>query len=151
MSSIALQQAWIPFLDRWHWAQFTTNTFREQVHPERADRVWSVWICKMNRVLYGHRWEKRGKGLYWCRVREWQKRGVTHFHGLLGGEGVSELDCHRWEEEWWRLAGIARVEKPRSEHAVQHYLTKHISRGAEIDLGGSLLAVLKSDTSFRCS
>jgi len=140
--TIALQEAWIPFLDRWHWTQFTTHTFREQVHPERAERVWRIWICKMNRVLYGHRWEKRGLGVYWCRATEWQRRGVTHFHALLGGEGVDELDSYRWEEEWWRLAGIACMEKPWSKYAVEHYLTKHVAWGAEVDLGGPLPDVL---------
>ena len=143
-----LQHAWMPFLDRWAWAQFTTNTFREPVHPERADRLWSIWLAMMNRALYGHRWEKRGKGLYWCRAREWQQRGAPHFHGLLGGEGASDLDRHRWEAAWWRLAGMARMEMPRSAQAVQGYLTKHLSRGAEIDLGGPLLVDLGSETSF---
>ncbi len=149
--SSSLQPAWIQFLDRWEWAQFTTNTFRQEVHPERADRVWRVWISMMNRTLYGHRWWKRGQGLYWCRVSEWQKRGVTHFHALLGGERVSDLECRRWQEAWWHLAGIARMEQPRSNHAVQCYLTKYISRGAEITLGGSLLDVVSSETLFRCS
>lgn len=151
INSSSLQPAWIQFLDHWDWAQFTTNTFREEVHPERADRLWCIWISMMNRKLYGHRWWKRGQGLYWCRSLEWQQRGVAHFHALLGGEGASDLDCRRWQEEWWRLAGIARMEKPRSQHEVKCYLTKHISRGAEIDLGGPLVAVLKAKTVFRCS
>ena len=149
MSAIRLQQAWMPFLDRWDWALFSTNTFRAQVHPERADRVWRVWISMMNRALYGHRWWKRGKGLYWCRACELQQRGAPHFHGLLGGEGAEDLDCGRWQEEWWRLAGLARMEPPRSKQGVQHYLTKHIARGAEIDFGGPLPDVLCSEASFR--
>lgn len=136
MSSIALRSAYVDLLDRWTWDQFATNTFRNEVHPEKADKLWRLWISKMNRHLYGHRWDRRGGGLFWCRASELQKRGVTHFHGLIGGHGASTLDCRRWQDEWFSLAGIARMERPNSENAVQHYLVKHISRGAEIDFGG---------------
>ena len=138
MTSISLQQGYIELLNRWRWDQFVTNTFRTELHPEKADRLWHRWISKMNRHLYGHRWDKRGQGLYWCRTREFQKRGVTHFHGLIGGHGALTLDRYRWEEEWFRSAGIARMEKPISINAVQSYITKYLFRGAEIDFGGPL-------------
>ena len=131
-------------LDGWDWSQFTTNTFRHDVHPEKANRLWRVWISIMNRRLYGHRWWKHGKGLYWCRVTELQQRGAIHFHGLLGGDRADTLDSSRWAAEWFRLAGIARMEKPNSKDAVQNYVTKYIVRGGEIDFGGPLMLTQRS-------
>lgn len=145
----SLQNAWIPFLQRWDWKIFCTNTFRVEVHPDRAEHAWRVWIAMMNRVLYGHRWEKHGKGIFWGRVREFQQRGAMHYHGLLSGEGVSDLDCRRWESVWWRLAGTARMEPPRSQCGVQNYLVKHIALGSELDLDGPLLDGLSVEESAR--
>ncbi len=133
---LTLQEAYEEFLNRWRWDLYTTNTFRHDIHPEKANKQWRLWVSKMNRHLYGHRWQKRGKGLYWCRVSEFQERGVLHFHGLLGGAGAATLDFRRWQDEWFRLAGQARIETPDCSEAVQRYLTKYLLRGAEIDFGG---------------
>lgn len=53
-----LRQGYRDLIDRWDWHQFTTNTFQNDVHPEQANRLWCLWINKMNRSLYGHRWYK---------------------------------------------------------------------------------------------
>lgn len=74
----SIRGAWTTFLDRWEWDWFVTLTFREHVHPERADKLFRVWISKINRELYGHRWYKRGDGVYWARALEYQKRKVLH-------------------------------------------------------------------------
>ena len=41
-------------------------------------------------------------------------------------------------DEWFDLAGIARIEPPRSSEAVRAYCAKYIVKGGEIDLGGPL-------------
>lgn len=138
MTTNDLRHAYVQLMDRWSWNRFTSNTFRQAVHPEKGDKLWRVWIGRMNRHLHGHRWERRGEGLYWCRVSEMQGREATHFHGLIGGEGADTLDSRRWKEEWFAMAGIARMETPNSINAVAYYMTKHLERGAEIDFGGSL-------------
>lgn len=138
MTTLALQQGYLELLSRWRWDLFVTNTFRTELHPDKADRLWRCWISKMNRWLYGHRWEKRGLGLYWCRAQERQQRGVTHFHGLLGGPRALTLNRNDWEKEWLCMAGFADIETPRSSYAVQSYITKHLFKGAEIEFGGPL-------------
>lgn len=133
-----IQAAYIDLLSRWRWQQFTTNTFRQSVHPERADKVWRVWISKMNRHLFGSRWSEHKEGLGWVRASEMQKRDVLHFHGLLCGPGSERLDYRKWKEEWFDMAGIARLEVPTSSDAVTSYVSKYVVKGGEIDFGGVL-------------
>jgi predicted DNA-binding transcriptional regulator AlpA len=139
-SRIALQEGYDELLSRWHWDLYTTNTFQNDIHPEKVHRRWRLWIAKMNRHLYGHRWQEHGKGLYWCRVSEYQQRGVLHFHGLLSGPRAATLDLRRCQDQWFRLGGQARIERPKSQQAVQRYITKYVLRGVEIDFGGPLMS-----------
>lgn len=132
-----LGEAWSGFLGRWPWDLFATLTFRgDAVHPESADKRYRVWISKINRSLYGTRWFKHGKGIRWVRALEHQRRGIVHFHALLGGERVKELRRLTLMDEWFDLAGIARIETPRNSEAVRAYCAKYVVKGGEIDFGG---------------
>ena len=134
-----LTPAWVNLLGRWRWDWFATLTFRgDTVHPEAADKRFRIWISKINRSLYGPRWSKQKKGIRWVRALELQRRGVIHFHALLGGDGLSELRRLSWMDEWDKLAGWARIEPPRSSEAVRAYCSKYVVKGGEIDLGGPL-------------
>lgn len=135
----ALQGAWVEFLDRWDWAWFCTLTFREAPHPEKADKVFRVWISKMNRELYGSRWYKHGDGLRWVRPTEYQERGAIHYHPLVGGPDMEKLRRLSWMDEWEDLAGWARIEPPAHGAAVREYVCKVYSvKQGEIDLGGPM-------------
>jgi len=140
LSSDELTQAWQDLLGRWRWDWFATLTFKDVVHPEKAEKLFCVWISKINRRLYGPRWFKHGKGIRWVRSLEFQRRGVIHFHALLGGDGLSHLHRLSWMDEWDKLAGFARIEPPRSSEAVRAYCAKYVVKGGEIDLGGPLKA-----------
>lgn len=146
-----LLTSWCEFIRRWTWDMFGTFTFRgDLVHPEHADKVFRVWVSKVNRQLYGGRWFKQGRGLVWARALEMQERGTVHFHALLAGPGLREL----WEQSWYRqedgrwanrlmdlwdeLAGYARLEVPRSAEAVTGYCSKYLLKGGELELGGPL-------------
>jgi len=134
-----LTQAWQDLLGRWRWDWFATLTFRgDAVHPEAADKRFRTWISKINRSLYGPRWSKQGTGVRWVRALELQRRGVIHFHALLGGDGLSDLRRLSWMDAWDELAGWARIEPPRSSEAVRAYCAKYVVKGGEIDLGGPL-------------
>jgi hypothetical protein len=136
-----LADAWADYLGRWEWDWFCTLTFRgDAVHPEAADKRFRVWASKINRELYGPRWWKHGKGVWWVRAVEMQRRGVPHFHALLRGAGVDELRRLSWMDEWARLAGWARIEPPDDANAVRAYCAKYVAKGGEIDLGGPLRA-----------
>jgi len=130
----ALVQAWATFLGRWSWDWFATLTFRGEVHPEAADKRFRVWVSKINRALYGPRWWKHGQGVRWVRALETQRRGVIHYHALLGGVGVDELRRLSWMDEWNRLAGYARIEPPADGAAVRGYCAKYVAKGGEVDV-----------------
>jgi hypothetical protein len=63
-----LVDAWVEYLSRWTWDWFVTLTFREAKHPEAAEKVFRVWISKMNRDMYGPRWSKHRRGVRWVRA-----------------------------------------------------------------------------------
>lgn len=124
-------------MERWPWDWFCTLTFRgDAVHPEAADKRFRVWVSKINRELYGRRWRKRGQGVRWVRAMEMQRRGVPHFHALLGAEGLDELRRLWWMDRWNQLAGFAKIEPPKNGGAVRGYCAKYVAKGGELDVGG---------------
>ena len=133
-----LQEAWIGYLGQWEWDWFATLTFRGEVHPEAADKRFRVWVSKINRELFGPRWSKKGLGIRWVRALELQRRGVIHYHALLGALGLESLRRFDWMEAWEKLAGFARIEPPRDRGIVVAYCSKYVIKGGEIDLGGPL-------------
>lgn len=133
-----LRDAWAELLCRWPWDWFATLTFRGDPHPEQADKVFRVWVSKLNRRLYGVRWSKYGKGLRWIRATELQRRGVIHYHALLGGDRLAQERRLDWMDEWDRLAGHARIEVPESAGAVVSYCSKYVVKGGEIDMSSTL-------------
>jgi len=132
--------AWAEFLNQWAWDWFGTFTFRgDFIHPESADKRFRVFVSKVNRALYGVRWYKKpGRAVRWARALETQKRGVVHYHALLGGVGLGELRRLTFMDTWAELAGWARIEPPRSSEAVRAYVSKYVVKDGEIDLGGPL-------------
>ena len=98
-----LTEEWALFLGRWSWDWFVTLTFRREIHPEAAAKLFRVWISKMNRELYGPRWRKHGHGVRWARALELQRRDVIHYHALVGGPGVGKLKRLTWMDEWYHL------------------------------------------------
>jgi hypothetical protein len=144
-----LADAWAEVLGRWRWSWFCTLTFRHEVHPEAADKLFRVWVSKMNRCLYGPRWAKHGKGLTWIRALEIQRRGVIHFHCLIAG--AEKLHRLTWMDEWNRLAGYARIQPPESSEAVRRYCAKYVLKGGEIDFGGpGMPSIHRSSWPARC-
>jgi len=130
--------AWADFLARFEWTWFCTLTFRSSVHPEKAAKLFHVWWCMMNQKLYGRRWRKKSQGVRWVRAIEYQKRHVLHFHVLVGGKGTPGLVAREFEEAWFDLAGIARMSLVESQDAALAYVSKYVSKGGQIDLGGPL-------------
>ena len=75
--------------------------------------------------------------MIWARGQEYQRRGVIHFHSLIGRipESVRRLD---WMDSWDDLAGFARIEKYDSTKGARFYLGKYVLKGGQVDLGGPL-------------
>jgi len=133
-----LQDSWIEFVSRFEpWELYCTLTFIEDTHPEQAERRFKRFIRSINESLYGRRYRERGKSIYWVKALEYQRRGVIHFHCLLGG-GVYKLHRLRtmqlWESE--KGNGMARIEKYNSTLGARNYLSKYVSKGkgGELDI-----------------
>ena len=137
-----LHKGWIGFIGRYEWHWFCTMTFRDFVHPEAADKRFRLFTSKLNRMLFGPRWSRKAHlTVYWARGMEYQKRGVLHFHALIGCRGKN-LNHHAirkyWESIWNELSGYARIEKVRSEQDAARYVTKYVTKGGQIDLSPNI-------------
>jgi len=140
----ALACAWREFIARFPMQWFCTFTFTEDVHPERAGKLFRLFIRKLNRQLYGAHFERRGReGVFWVLAWEYQQRGVLHFHALLGD--VEDLNARArrlsWMDAWHGFgppAGFARIEAIESQDAVRAYVTKYVVKGGQVDLSRSL-------------
>ena len=144
--SVTLRDAWQEFLSRFPLNWFCTFTFTENVHPERAAKLFRALIKRLNRDLYGSHFERKGLvGVYWVLAWEYQKRGVLHFHALLGATQDLNTLARRFDymKAWEDLgppAGFSRIEAIESQVAVQRYVTKYVAKGGQIDLSESLKA-----------
>jgi hypothetical protein len=117
-----LKKGWIEFLDRYKWTWFITLTFGRPLNENKADKMARVFMNKFNIAIYG----RHHKGLFYVMAREYQLRGVIHFHILAGGPGSGKFDPY-WLKEWWYSKfGIARIERIRNkEHSIA-YLLKYV-------------------------
>jgi len=147
-----LSHAWRDMLMRYQFQWFCTFTFAESVHPEAAAKTFEHWIKLLNQYLAGRKGSKDpAKQIFWVRALEWQKRDVIHYHALLAGnpeslhkqirwspDKESKSSIIYWEELWFHLAGICRIEEIRSHDAVAAYCSKYISKGGQIDMSNSI-------------
>ncbi len=141
-----LQTAWVELASKFEpYDLFVGLSFKESIHPEEATKRYNRFIRKINERLFGRNYRKQGKGVVWVRALEWQRRGVIHFHSLIGNGawkllriGVTEL----WENDtkYKRSRngenGKAWTVKYDSELGAKGYLAKYITkaRQGEIDI-----------------
>lgn len=129
-------EAYGSLIDRYSWDWFATLTFREEVHPEVAHKCFMRWTHGLNRNIFGVRyWKRPADGVTWARGLEYQKRGVIHYHALIGrvpGD-VRRLD---YMDAWDELAGYARIEPYDATKGARFYLGKYVLKGGQVDIGG---------------
>lgn len=130
----SLVDKWVEFLSPVKWEWFCTFTFRDDIHPEGADKAFRFLMAKLNRKLFGPRWYRKGESVQYVRALEYQKRGVIHFHALLAGVGGA--DRFSVMEQWDELAGFARIYPPCSSDAVTRYCAKYVAKGGELEVSG---------------
>jgi hypothetical protein len=136
-----LVEEWTAFLMRFPMQWFCTMTFAYPIHPEAADKLWRLWISKLNRSIYGVRWYRHDHTqVFWIRALEWQRRDVIHYHALVGDVRDMNTLARRldWMDEWRALAGIARIYTIESDEDVRRYVSKYVTKGGEIELSRSL-------------
>jgi hypothetical protein len=132
-----LEQGWVEMISRTPWQWFGTYTFREEVHPEKADKLFRLWCALLDERHLGKRWRKHPeRRLMWVRGLEWQKRGVLHYHALIrnlpayrDGFDARQLAA----DEWDRLAGFAYIVPVEEIGGVAGYISKYCSKGGEVD------------------
>ena len=129
-------QGYAEFLEvpAWGWQEYVTLTFKEEIHPEQADKYFKRWIRQINEINFGTHYRKHGYGITWARGLEFQRRGVIHFHALLSGlskDFSRFLAMYLWEKTGDNC-GIARI-YPYVQGACP-YLAKYVGKGGEIDI-----------------
>lgn len=142
------QEAWVELLSQFAWHWYITHTFRESVHPERADKLWRVWCSQINRYLYGPQWYKKGRGVYWVRALEYQRRDVIHYHALM--LGCESLNTYEWQEKWLNLdgfgtkeglTGISRIypyEQFNNTESIISYVSKYVIKKGDLELSPNI-------------
>ncbi len=141
-----IQTAWVELATTFEpYDLFIGLSFKESIHVEEATKRYNRFIRKINERLFGQNYRKRGEGVVWIRALEWQRRGVLHFHSLIGNGawkllriGVTDL----WENDikYKRSRngenGKAWTEKYDPVKGAVGYLAKYItkSRQGEIDI-----------------
>ena len=131
-----LRNSWVEFLSRFEWHWFCTLTFRDAIHPEAAAKLFSVFISKVNRRLFGCHWYEHSQGVRWVLATEKQKRGVIHYHLLIGSEKLPTLRRLDFMDKWNKIAGYARIQPLNRSQAVMRYVSKYATKAGEIELGG---------------
>ena len=141
---LELRDAWTRWLARYDWQWFVTLTFKNEIHPEAARKLFGMWIHGINRKLYGQKYHKCNQGIYWVVALEYQKRGVIHFHALLGDDKNINTQMRRKNEEarWEQLAGFAMI-RPILEKltAVTSYVSKYVIKDGEIEVSKTLMGL----------
>jgi len=123
------------------WMWFVTHTFPDRKHPEAADKLFRLWMSKLQRYIVGtKKWNKHPeRTVRWIRGLEWQKRGVIHYHALLYTPSCS-LDLRvvnrdDWEKEWRHLSGgYGKIDPVQDAGGAVAYITKYAVKGAAIDI-----------------
>ena len=129
-----IQKAWIEFLTPLPWQWFATLTFHREVHPEQADKRYRRWVRHLNEDVYGRRFREKGLGIFWTKAIEFQRRGVQHFHALLGPGDLSKFNHFDYMNLWYNEGnGFARI-YPYDSEKVLWYVSKYVIKGGEIDI-----------------
>jgi hypothetical protein len=134
-----LKREWADFLyslnGLWDW--YGHLTFKDPVYPESADKLFNVFMNKLNREIHGKRFKDiPATGVLWAKAIEKQKRDVLHFHFLCGGipNWVQRTDYWQW---WFDHAGRNEIVPYEKERGAGYYMSKYVGKEGEIEIGGN--------------
>jgi hypothetical protein len=153
---------WAEFLGRTPWQLFGTHTFRVHhagrtggVHPEKANKAVRFFVSSINRRLYGRDWGRRWHaGCQWAVGQEFHKDGRLHLHSVIAaptGDLFKLIRFSEWFDFWRKEFGNNRLERPRSQADVAHYVAKYVSKGGEVDLSKNFGAWLPPPISYEAT
>ena len=126
------------WLSRFPWDWYVTLTFKKDPTFYQAEKAWEGWINGLRLTLKA---QERPMP-YYVRVTEYQKRGVPHFHALIGGvSGIRRLLF----KDLWELHGFARVLPYNPRLGAGYYLGKYLAKDAgEIRFSNTFKRLAKS-------
>lgn len=116
---------WLDGMGEWQW--YATLTFRDPSDPRFPNWSRVGWKSAQNAL------ENFNSALVddlnyqnpvWVACMELQRRGVPHWHMLVGG--VGEARRMRWVDWWWSHYGIARILPYMRELGARYYLGKYL-------------------------
>jgi len=140
---------WVQMANRYEpWWWYLSLTFKYFVSQEYALRQFGRFIRLMNEKVHGKRYRDNGKGIPYLNAIEYQRRGVLHFHALVGGESsmLGTRDMKEYQDIWqhglkksngiykFHPNGFAKIVKYDSKKGAKHYLAKYVSKGGELDI-----------------
>ena len=138
---VQVQRDYAELLQRpeWGWDWFGHLTFRDEKHPEAAEKIFGKWVHDINRRVFGSRyWNRKDRdGVLWARGTEMQKRGVIHYHFLMSRIS-GEVKRLVMMDAWDKLAGFARIYPFEAAKGGETYVVKYAAKGGEIEFGGPL-------------
>lgn len=147
-----LADTWGEFLEPYNWDWFATFTFKDCTHPESAGKVHDNFIHKLNRDCYGQQyWKDKSKSVFYARGTEWQRRGVIHYHELIGG--IPDFIRMSKYVNWWKahVAPQVVIERYDASKGGRFYMAKsaYTFKRGEIDMNEAM--VLESNRSRTCA
>jgi len=119
------------------WRLYCHLTFKEEIHPEEAGKIFNRWVRELNKLCFGKRYRERREGIDWVRGLEYQRREVIHFHALLSSPERRTPRYNIIRDLWLssgKSAGFMWLEGVRNIGEAARYLGKYVAKGGEIDL-----------------
>jgi len=154
-----MQEGWLSLIKKYEpYDWFATLTFRDPVHVEVAEGRFKRWRIYIDNALYGGNFVKKRKGVTWFRAMERQKRGVLHFHCLIGSPDMYRLKRKDFVKAWetncglstskfrldygrfdkilaepdsldWLSNGFAMIHKYDPSKGADYYCSKYVTKG----------------------
>ena len=154
-----MQEGWLSLIKKYEpYDWFATLTFRDSVHIEVAEGRFKRWVVDINNALYGGNYVKKKKSVTWFKAMERQKRGVLHFHCLIGSPDMYRLKRKDFVKAWetncglptskfrldygrfdkilaetgsldWLSNGFAMIHKYDPSKGADYYCSKYVTKG----------------------
>lgn len=136
----ALKRSWIKLAKEYGPYEWCVHlTFRRNVSDDLALRYFYRFVRQINESLFGKRYREKRTGIYVVFARAHQKRGVTHFHALIGGGkylwGLLPLYENIWSG-YWSQHGRVEIQRydQKMDDSIIKYIVGHLYEAGELDV-----------------
>lgn len=116
-----LQQSYGEFLSQFPWDWYGTLTFRDKVSSHIAFKLFNKWKVRLKKAT-NHRIDC-ALVIEPTRLRN----GVPHLHVLISG--AKNEKPYIWEQRWYVIGGLAKIEPYDPEQGASYYLGNKMADG----------------------